>query len=314
MARDLSKLNTEEFEKFMNSFDHVFLDIDGVVWFHNGELYEGVKESIAKLIELNKNIHFVTNNHSAIRHDVFNRLVEIVPNLTPNDVITPISAMVKYLKDIEFDKEICYFGPTFCVKKFIEAGLKVANLTTDSLGESIESAVANGKDNKSVGVVIYDFDPQTTYTKLNKAVAYLQRNDVLFFSGNPEFSASVDGVKIIGPAAFVNLLEQITGRKAVSFAKPSKVIGNYLLSKFNIRDKGRSLFIGDTLYHDILLGNQIGFQTVLVLTGTSQLSHIDCNGDDNLLPKYVLGGFGNLYKLIEEKFTAQYSNNNTVHH
>lgn len=71
----------------------------------------------------------------------------------------------------------------------------------------------------------------------------------------------------IGPGYFSEVLEKAVGRKALTFSKPGKSLAQHILSRFQIADPSRYLFIGDKLTQDVAFGSQCGFQKLLVFTG-----------------------------------------------
>ncbi|KAK5644066.1 hypothetical protein RI129_007911 [Pyrocoelia pectoralis] len=290
---------------------------------HNGALFEGIQDTLYYLITLNKRIHFVSNNQFVNMDGSYRRLTRLVPNLSPQDVVTPVSAMIQHLKDLNFNNKIFYLGPQFCKEMFVNAGFKVKSTHTEMVEESIDSVVSQAVDDTSVGAVICDFDMNINFVKLLKAVTYLRRPEVFFFTGPTDERVMVRGTVVIGPGCFKNLLEQVSGRSSVSFAKPSKAIGDYLIKKFKIQDPSRSLYVGDSLDIDIKFGNDIGFQTLFVLTGVSKLEDIDAAKARNLVPKYFLNSLadlgvlwfhgGGVFQGIKETFYKLSTMNKKIH-
>lgn len=77
----LSSLPREKVFEFVNSFDTVLTDCDGVLWLENVAM-EGAPNVINKFRELGKNIFFVTNNSTKLRDDLMARSVRLGFNVT----------------------------------------------------------------------------------------------------------------------------------------------------------------------------------------------------------------------------------------
>jgi len=69
-----------------------------------------------------------------------------------------------------------------------------------------------------------------------------------------------------GCGAIVALLETATGRKAFSVGKPSPVMMRMARKQLGL-ESARTTMIGDTMETDILGGVQLGYRTILVMSG-----------------------------------------------
>ena len=72
-----------------------------------------------------------------------------------------------------------------------------------------------------------------------------------------------------GCGAIVAMLETATGVKAFSVGKPSPVMMRAARKELGLTTD-QTIMIGDTMETDILGGVQLGFQTILVLSGGTQ--------------------------------------------
>ena len=72
-----------------------------------------------------------------------------------------------------------------------------------------------------------------------------------------------------GCGAIVSLIEAATGVKAFSVGKPSPVMMRTARKELGMATS-ETIMVGDTMETDILGGVQMGYRTVLVLTGTTK--------------------------------------------
>ncbi len=77
-----------------------------------------------------------------------------------------------------------------------------------------------------------------------------------------------------GCGAMVAMLEAATGVKAFSVGKPSPVMMRAARKELGLTTD-QTIMIGDTMETDILGGVQLGFQTVLVLSGGTRREDLD---------------------------------------
>jgi NagD protein len=100
-----------------------------------------------------------------------------------------------------------------------------------------------------------------------------------------------------GCGAMVAMLETATGVKAFSVGKPSPFMMRAARKELAL-GTDQTTMIGDTMETDILGGVQLGFHTVLVLTGGTRrqdLEHFAYH------PELVVDSIAELHKLLEER-------------
>lgn len=128
---------------------------------------------------------------------------------------------------------------------------------------------------KPVKAVVFDVDLNLNLAKFYCSQFYLRDPECKLLFGATDPTYMVRGLNFAGMSGFMELLAEKTGRKAIVLGKPGADLEGILLDKYNIKDKKRVLFIGDTLDMDIGFANKIGFQTLLVLSGVTSRDMID---------------------------------------
>lgn len=72
-----------------------------------------------------------------------------------------------------------------------------------------------------------------------------------------------------GIKAIVRMIEEVSGRSAFSVDKPSPIIMRAARKKLGLATD-ETVIIGDTMYTDILGGIQMGYKTILTLSGVTK--------------------------------------------
>jgi NagD protein len=96
-----------------------------------------------------------------------------------------------------------------------------------------------------------------------------------FITTNRDPSPKKPGWNNLGISAVTAMIEEATGRKAFTIGKPSPVMLRSARKALNLETADTTV-IGDTMDTDIQGGIQMGYRTILVLSGISQkeeLSH-----------------------------------------
>ncbi|XP_073955289.1 uncharacterized protein isoform X2 [Choristoneura fumiferana] len=260
---DLMKINSEELAKFLDSFDHVISDCDGVLW--ASEPLPGVGDFIKFMKQIGKKVHFLSNN--SIRSD--ENYSKFFKNAGIEDGIEnltiPSKAIAEYLKSINFDKHVYCVTCQETIKTLEANGFKCKygpDVGYDSFPKYGEYLV----DDPEIGAVVFDSDYKVNMPKMYKAQAYLRRPEVLFINGPTDKYVPFGDGLALGVAAFTDLVAEYTGRTPIGLGKPSKLYGEIAMKRAGVTDASRVLFIGDMIEQDVALGKNVGFKTLLVLT------------------------------------------------
>ncbi|KAF2896187.1 hypothetical protein ILUMI_09990, partial [Ignelater luminosus] len=263
---------------------------DGVLWLFQTPI-TGVKESLEKLQKCGKHIQFVSN-HIGLSTEMFKKRL---PDFKVNseDLIYPTLAMIDYLKFINFNREIFVIGESEMKNDLKAAGFDLAE-PPGGFEEGPEHVKKLIQSNERIGAVVFDVDLTLNYVMLYKAALCLKRSDVLFLVGAADKKLPVGpDMFLIGPAYFLKLLQDFTGREPFVFGKPGLHLSKYLSKKFT-KDSSRTLFVGDALESDMKFASLCGYQKMLVLTGATKIEDMLTCEDKERIPDYYLSSLGNL--------------------
>jgi NagD protein len=231
----------------------LLIDMDGVIY--SGEqLIQGADKFIAALLEKNIPFTFMTNNSQRTRLEAVRKLKRLGIEVTEEHVYTSAMATGKFLGDQ---------GPGGTAYVLGEGGL----LT--SLHEN--------------GITLVDTDPEFvvlgegrnfTLEMVQRAVDMIL-GGAKFITTNRDPSPKKPGWNNLGIAATTAMIEEATGRKAFVTGKPSPVMMRSARKYLGL-ETAETTVVGDTMETDIQGGVQMGYKTILVLSGISQkeqLSH-----------------------------------------
>lgn len=263
-------MNTARKNDKANGF---LIDMDGVIY-HGDTLVPGAIEFIETLQRYDLPFIFLTNNSQRTCYDIARKLKRMGMN------------------GIE---EAHVFTCSIATAKFISAQKEHA--TAFVIGEGgLLSALSQ------YGVAITDKDPDyvivgegrtVNFEILELATRHIMAGAKLIATNLDPSCPTVAGIRP-GAGAIVALLEKATGRKALGLGKPSPLIMRMARKHLGL-STDQVTMIGDTLETDILGGMQMGYTTVLVLTGGTQaedLLHVAYT------PDFVVESVGTLCKYI----------------
>jgi 4-nitrophenyl phosphatase len=259
-------------------FKACILDIDGVLALGDSAV-EGAGEALKKLRGMGLPFRLITNNSTKSRRTLKKRLFELGISVSEEELITSGSGTATYLRE--------HFG-----------GGKVFMIGEEGLSEELDRAGFDLVSDEHANFVVVGLDRNFTYNKLAIALKAI-RNGARFIATNEDATLPVEYGALPGAGAMVASLIWCAQKKPeLVIGKPAPYLFEEALKELGAK-AGEVLAVGDRIETDILGGNDMGFYTVLVLTGAS--NEEDAKGlKGEFLPKLVLKSIAELPERIEE--------------
>lgn len=223
------------------------IDMDGVIY-SGPKLIPGADKFINQLVEEEIPFLFMTNNSQRSRRDVVNKLAGLGMEIEEKHVFTSAIATARFLARLKPNGTAFVLG---------EGGL----LT--SLHVNGFSLVSQDPD-----FVVLGEGRNFTLEMVNQAVEMIL-GGAKFIATNLDPSPKKKGWSNLGIKAIVAMIEEATGRKAFSVGKPSPVMMREARKELGLTTSETTV-IGDTMETDILGGLQMGYKTILTLSGVAK--------------------------------------------
>lgn len=220
------------------------LDMDGVIY-RGTEMIPGADTFVKHLRKTETPFLFLTNNSQRTRRDVAVKLCRMGIPVTEQDIFTCAMATARFLAEQKPD------GTAFVIG---EGGL------LNALHLNGYSVVEDDPDYVVVG------EGRTlSFEMIEKAVRLVERGARLIATNLDPNCPTNAGIRP-GCGAIVAMIEEATGKKAFSVGKPSPIMMRAARKQLGLAS-AETIMIGDTMETDILGGVQLGYRTILVLSG-----------------------------------------------
>ncbi|WZL87723.1 HAD-IIA family hydrolase [Salinimicrobium sp. 3283s] len=222
------------------------IDMDGVIY-GNDTLIPGADKFIEKLQEMDIPFLFMTNNSQRTPLDAVNKVAKMGIHITEQNVYTSAMATASFLSFMKPSGSAYVLGEGGLITSLAREGYNLVNQRPDFV------VVGEGRN--------------FTLEMVNSAVDMILSGSRLIAT-NLDPSPKKTGWTNLGIRAVVAMIEEATGKKAFSVGKPSPVMMRSARKYLGLEAK-ETVIIGDTMDTDILGGVQLGYTTILTLSGIS---------------------------------------------
>jgi len=249
------------------------IDMDGVLY-RGSELIPGAVPFIQQLREREIPFRLLTNNSQRTRRDVVAKLARLRIDIKEEHVFTSAIATARYLAQQKPGGTAYVIG---------EGGL------LNALHQNGYAVVDHDPDYVIVG------EGRTFNLEMVEAAVRMIGKGAKLIATNMDANCPTQNGLRPGCGAMVGMLEMATGIKAFSVGKPSPIMMRAARKELDLTTD-QTTMIGDTMETDILGGVQLGFHTVLVLSGGTRrddLKHFAYR------PEMIVDSLAELVELLE---------------
>ena len=260
-------------QPLVEAHDLVMFDLDGVVYIESAPV-PGAPEQLARLRDESTKLAFITNNASRPPEAVVEKLAGIGVEADPHEVVTSAQAAAHLLVERHGEGAvIACLGAAGLEEALRDVGLEPA-----AVDDSRAVALATG------------YGPDVPWRDVMRA-AVLVRDGLPWVASNTDMSLPTKFGQAPGHGVLVDMLERFSGVKAVVAGKPQRP----LLDETIRRMGGTTpLMVGDRLDTDIEGANNLGIDSLLVMTGVTALPELVAAGPE-LRPTYVAADLQGLF-------------------
>lgn len=222
------------------------IDMDGVIY-RSHQLIPGAAEFIANLRRSKIPFMFLTNNSQRTRRDMAMKLSRMGIPVEDRHIFTCAMATARFLASQKPGGTAYVIGEGGLLNALHSNGYAIVDRAPDYV------VVGEGRT--------------LSFEMLEQAVQMVLDGAKLIATNLDPNCPTNSGTRP-GCGAIVSLIEKATGIQAFSVGKPSPVMMRMARKELGMATS-ETIMIGDTMETDILGGVQMGYRTILVLSGGS---------------------------------------------
>ncbi|MCE7863774.1 MAG: HAD-IIA family hydrolase [Bacteroidetes bacterium CHB5] len=229
----------------------LLIDMDGVVY-GGDTMIPGADIFIGRLLKEGIPFSFMTNNSQRTPLEAVRKLGRLGIKVTENHVYTSAMATGNFLASQIPDGTAYVLGEGGLISSLHENGITLVNTDPDFV------VLGEGRN--------------FTLEMVQRAVDMILAG-AKFVTTNRDPSPKKKGWDNLGIAATTAMIEEATGIKAFVVGKPGPVMMRGARKALGL-ETAETTVIGDTMDTDISGGVQMGYKTILVLSGITKKEHL----------------------------------------
>jgi len=228
------------------------IDMDGVIY-RGSEVLPGAERFIAMLRKRKEPFRFLTNNSQRTRRDVATKLRRMGIDAYEEDIFTCAMATARFLARQKPNGTAYVIGEGGLLQALHQNGYSIVDHDPDYV------VVGEGR--------------ALTLEMMETAIRLVLKGAKLVATNLDPNCPTQNGLRP-GCGAFIAMIESATQAKAFSVGKPSPVMMQAAGEELGVPAQ-QIVMIGDTMETDICGGVQMGYQTVLTLSGSTSEEDLD---------------------------------------
>ncbi len=233
--------------------------MDGVLW--RGETpMPGLADFFTTLHQCGIQFVLATNNASKTPQQYVAKLARFGVTVAQDQIFTSAEATGDYVqRTYEAGVNAFVVG---------DVGLQTAVQTRGFRLLTIEEVMGG----ETAVFVVAGFNPNATYPQMAAGALLIQKG-AAFIGTNPDLTFPSEYGPLPGAGSFLAFLQAASGVAPVVIGKPGPLIFQMAMAKLGSTPQNTAM-VGDRLETDIAGGKAAGIQTILVLSGISQLDDV----------------------------------------
>lgn len=243
--------------------------MDGVLY-HGNTLLPGVSKFYEWLTEHDKKYIFLTNSSERSPRELQQKLDRLGLDVDESHFYTSALATAKFLKSQCPGGSVYVIGEPGLLNALYDVGFTMNNVNPD--------------------YVVVGETRALNYEMIEHATLLVQ-NGAQLIGTNPDITAPTEKGIIPATRALISPIEMASGRKAYFLGKPNPLMMRIGLTMLGV-DNEDACIVGDRMDTDIIAGIESEIDTILVLSGVTDMENIK---KYPYRPQYILNGVGEIF-------------------